>query len=66
MLMFCRFPFLLRETLSKISGISEAMGARKNANRIELTFESVNDFLDIVRAYVSDGGDLDDCYNEWL
>lgn len=36
-LIFCKFPFLLKETLSKISGISEAIGAKKNANRIELT-----------------------------
>ena len=33
-LIFCIFPFLDKEILSKISGISEATGAKKNANSI--------------------------------
>ena len=33
-LIFCIFPFLDKEILSKISGISEATGAKKKANNI--------------------------------
>jgi hypothetical protein len=40
MLMLCEFPFRDNETLSKISGASLAIGAKKNANSTGLTFSS--------------------------
>jgi len=38
MLIFCALPFLDSDMLSNISGISEAIGAKKKASNIGLTF----------------------------
>ena len=39
--MFCKLPFLDKEILSKISGASEAIGAKKKASKVGLTFQRV-------------------------